>query len=92
MLVLGRRENQSIRIHTTDGIIEILIKKLDDRHVKLGFDAPDSVTILRGEIDASADNYLPSAIPETLQRAQQKPAKRGFKSLLRKLGSFSSLR
>ncbi|AQT61890.1 carbon storage regulator [Cellvibrio sp. PSBB023] len=90
MLVLGRRENQSIRIHTTDGIIEILITKLDDRHVKLGFEAPDAVTILRSEIDASAENFLPSATTERFKRAQHKSSRLGFKSLLRKLGTLYS--
>lgn len=88
MLVLGRRENQSIRIHTTDGIIEILITKLDDRHVKLGFEAPDAVTILRREIDATADNLLPSATTESYKQAQHKSSRLGFKSLFRRLGAL----
>lgn len=91
MLVLGRRENQSIRIHTTDGMIEILITKLDDRLVKLGFDAPESVKILRSEIDPSSDNYLPPLNPEKLKHPPQTSTFHGLKSLVRKfVGLMSS--
>ena len=86
MLVLSRRENQSIRIHTTDGVVEILITKLDDRLVKLGFDAPESVKIFRSEIDATAGNYLHPATPERHSRLPQISPSHGLKSLLRKLG------
>lgn len=91
MLVLGRRENQSIRIHTTDGMIEILITKLDDRLVKLGFDAPESVKILRSEIDPSADNYLPPLNPEKLKHSPHTSTLYGLKTLVRKfVGLISS--
>jgi len=92
MLVLARRENQSIRIHTTDGIIEILITKLDERNVRLGFAAPNSVTILRSEIDASAGHSLHSGEPEDLKLTRQQLKAHPIKSLLRKLSGFASSR
>lgn len=92
MLVLGRRENQSIRIHTTDGIIEILITQLDDRLVKLGFDAPGSVKILRSEIDPSAGNYLPPLNAEKLKHHPRPSTFYGLKSLVRKLVGLNSSR
>lgn len=51
MLVLSRRQSESIRIHTSDGIIEISVERLDGHLVKLGFDAPKSIGIFRSEID-----------------------------------------
>lgn len=53
MLVLGRRVNESIRIHTSDGIIEVLITQIDQNQVKIGFEAPKSIQIVRREIDAT---------------------------------------
>jgi carbon storage regulator CsrA len=53
MLVLGRRVNESIRIHTSDGIIEVLITQIDQNQVKIGFEAPKSIQIVRREIDTT---------------------------------------
>lgn len=89
MLVLGRHENQSIRIHTSDGIIEILITKLADNHVRLGFDAPASVAIFRSEIDPSAGDYSPSAYLKSPNKVADQTAPRGIKFILRKLGIFN---
>lgn len=90
MLILGRHTSESIRIHTADGIIEVLITKVDGNHVKLGFEAPDSVTILRSEIDPSAENYLPSPYRKELHRKHKIATDRGIKFFLRKIGFFSS--
>lgn len=51
MLVLARRQSESIRIHTSDGIIDISVERLDGHLVKLGFDAPKSIGIFRSEVD-----------------------------------------
>ncbi len=47
MLVLGRREGDSILI---DGGIRIVVVACDRQGVRLGIEAPSDVKILRGEI------------------------------------------
>lgn len=88
MLILSRHASESIRIHTADGIIEILITKVDGNHVKLGFEAPDSVTILRSEIDPSAERYLASSYRKELHLKHKITTDRGIKYLLRKIKLF----
>lgn len=50
MLVLGRRKNESIIIKTSDGEIRVTVLERKNGHQRLGFDAPDSVKILREEV------------------------------------------
>lgn len=50
MLVLSRKLDESIRIITSDGVIEVKIVDHHRGNIKLGFDAPDSVAIFREEI------------------------------------------
>ncbi|MBL0941005.1 MAG: carbon storage regulator [Gemmatimonadaceae bacterium] len=47
MLILGRREGESILI---DGGIKIVVVACDRGGVRIGIEAPSSVKILRGEI------------------------------------------
>jgi carbon storage regulator len=47
MLILTRKPGESIRIGDT---ISIKIIELDNRHVKLGIDAPRSISVNREEI------------------------------------------
>jgi carbon storage regulator len=47
MLILGRRQGESIVI---DGGIRLVVLAVDRKGVRLGIEAPPSVTILRGEI------------------------------------------
>lgn len=51
MLVLSRRPDETIHIHTSDGIIKIHLNTCDHYQARLGFDAPKNVKILRAEID-----------------------------------------
>jgi carbon storage regulator len=55
MLILGRKAGESILIG--DGI-RVVVLACDRRGVRLGIEAPDDVTILRGEIvsDIAAEN------------------------------------
>lgn len=55
MLVLTRRTNQLTNIHTSDGVIEVHLIECNHQ-ARLGFVAPDNVTIMRGEIDTLQDN------------------------------------
>ena len=47
MLILTRRKEESIII---DGNIKITVLGVDRGHVKLGFEAPDDVVIVREEL------------------------------------------
>lgn len=51
MLDLTRRPDESIRLYTSDGVIEITVNKIKGQQVRIGFDAPRSVSIVRREID-----------------------------------------
>lgn len=52
MLVLSRRPNQVVHIHTSDGIIEVHLNDCNESQARLGFVAPASVKIMREEIDS----------------------------------------
>ena len=59
MLILARRPGESIVI---DGGITLVVLSSDRGGVRLGIEAPASVTILRGEIaEAVADSYRGAA-------------------------------
>ena len=47
MLILGRRPGESILM---DGGIRVVVISCDKRGVRLGIEAPSTVSILRGEI------------------------------------------
>lgn len=63
MLVLGRRPGETIVI---DGGIRIVVLACDRGGVRLGIEAPTSVTILRGEIveAVEAANRAAAAPPD----------------------------
>jgi len=50
MLVLTRRENDSIILETSDGPIEVKLTAIDGAQVRIGIKAPKSVGIVRGEL------------------------------------------
>ena len=50
MLVLTRTRGESIVIETTDGPIEIVVRDICGRQVKVGVHAPKSVKIMRKEL------------------------------------------
>jgi len=47
MLVISRKSNETIKIGNN---IEIKIISIDKNQVKIGIEAPNSITILRGEL------------------------------------------
>jgi len=53
MLILGRKPEQVVNLYTSDGLIKVVIHSVDPDtgYVRLGFEAPESVDILREEID-----------------------------------------
>ena len=50
MLVLTRREGDSVILETSDGPIEISIEEINGAQLRVGFKAPKSVRILRSEL------------------------------------------
>lgn len=56
MLVLTRRPNQVIHIHTSDGVIEVHLNECNTNQARLGFVAPAKVKIIREEIDSPEES------------------------------------
>lgn len=54
MLILSRRQDESIIIETSDGLIEVKVCDIRDdnegRRVKVGIEAPKHITVNRREI------------------------------------------
>jgi len=61
MLVLSRHENQSISL--ADGLIYLTIVKTQPDRVRIGIDAPKSISILRTEVDNKRTTDTPRAHP-----------------------------
>ena len=51
MLVLSRKENESIAIEVGGTRIVVLLKKIDGHRAKIGVSAPLNVAIVRTEIE-----------------------------------------
>ena len=54
MLVLTRKSLETVRLITSDGEITVTLLEQRNGMVRLGFTAPDSVAILRGELEVKA--------------------------------------
>jgi carbon storage regulator CsrA len=54
-LVLTRREGEVIHLHAVDGMISLTVKRITKNFVALTFNAPDTVNIVRSEIDGIED-------------------------------------
>ncbi len=68
MLVLTRKKNETVRIGQD---IEITLIQIDGDRVKIGIQAPNTLTILRGELikETEALNRASSTVaPDTLQQ------------------------
>jgi carbon storage regulator len=52
MLVLGRKAGQSIQV---GGVVKITITELNGGQVKIGFEAPDEIKIVRTELLKTGD-------------------------------------
>ena len=50
MLTLTRREGDSVILETSDGLIQVTVENINGQQVRVGFEAPKSVKILRGEL------------------------------------------
>ena len=54
MLVLTRKSDESIILHTSDGPIKIKTVRIKGSTVRIGVEAPEHVQIVREEIDVEA--------------------------------------
>jgi carbon storage regulator CsrA len=52
-LVLGRRQGETITLHTSDGLVTIRVKNIKKEQVWLTLNAPKSINIVRSEIDGN---------------------------------------
>ena len=52
-LVLGRRQGETITLHTSDGPVTIRVKKIKPEQIWLTLNAPKSINIVRSEIDGN---------------------------------------
>ena len=57
MLVLGRKSGESVMLGDD---IEVRVLEVRGGHVKLGFDAPRSVSICRSELQPDVRQVLPT--------------------------------
>lgn len=72
MLVLTRKSEEAIRL--LDGSIRIVVLEVQGDQVRLGFEAPKNIDILREEIflaQAENERAATSVTPETLTRITQ---------------------
>ena len=56
MLVLSRLETERIVLKTSDGPITVIVAKINGNRVKIGIEAPKSVTILRSELETKGES------------------------------------
>ena len=53
MLVLSRKRNEVIHLHTSDGLVAVMVSDIRGDRVNLGFEAPAAVNIVRKELEGS---------------------------------------
>lgn len=61
MLVLTRRVDEKLTLHTSDGMVTIVVCKAEGGSCRIGIDAPKSVQILR---DNAKDRRQHGNLPE----------------------------
>lgn len=54
MLVLSRKQGESVVLNTSDGEIEVVMLETKGSRARIGFTAPESVKIVRKELQADA--------------------------------------
>lgn len=50
MLTLSRRQGEFFLLETSDGPIEVHISRIQGNQVKVSFELPDEVEVIRGEL------------------------------------------
>ncbi len=56
MLVLSRRKNETIELEHDGTVIKVTVVRIDSSRVRLGFEAPQDVRIIRSEIKTQKEN------------------------------------
>lgn len=51
MLIIGRKQSQTVTLYTSEGPIVVKIAKVRGSKVLVGIEAPENVKVLRGELD-----------------------------------------
>lgn len=59
MLILRRRQGESLIIYSGDNQIEIVVTEIEKNSIKIGIGASDDIKIFRSEI---ADKYAPDGV------------------------------
>jgi len=64
MLVLTRKEDEVVRLADKGSgqVIWVRVLEIRQETIKLGFDAPDNIGILRGELSEDTGQKLPKAV------------------------------
>ena len=57
-LLLKRKVDEDVVLHTSDGDIRIRVTGIEQDRVQLLFDAPQAVVILRAEIDFTEADFI----------------------------------
>lgn len=68
MLVLERRSGQTIILSTSDGIVEVVVSQSQAGRVKLGINAPLSVSIVRKELIPFPHTPQKSKVPHEIRK------------------------
>lgn len=55
MLTLSRRQGEYFLLETSDGPIEMHISRIQGNQVKVSFELPDEVEVIRGELIESEE-------------------------------------
>ncbi|HEX4132732.1 MAG TPA: carbon storage regulator [Pirellulales bacterium] len=63
MLILSRRENESIKVGDS---IEVTVVRISGDRIRLGIKAPADMLVLRGELERHAEREVGSAAARTL--------------------------
>jgi carbon storage regulator CsrA len=58
MLVVKRKKNEVIDLHTSDGLVRILVVHVADKQVRVGIEAPQAVKVLRAELENEQGKIL----------------------------------
>lgn len=63
MLVLSRKKDQSVVLKIDGEIVRVSVLAVDGGKVRLGIDAPESVTIHRDEVWRRLQEFRPDSSP-----------------------------
>lgn len=80
MLSITRRENESFRLYTSNGIVEIKVSEARGGKTRIKINAPRSIAIVRSEIDNTSQK-------STVANRRSNSIVQRFKALLPSMNS-----